>query len=44
MWGSEEEAEEERREAESLEILPLKKERKADARSEVVRRQEGSAG
>ena len=44
MWGLEEETEEERREAESLEILPLKKERKADARSEVVGRQEGSAG
>ena len=44
MWGLEEEAEEERREVESLEILPLKKERKEDARSEVVMRQEGSVG
>lgn len=44
MWGLEEEAEEERKEAESLEILPLKKERKEDARSEVVMRQDGSVG
>ena len=38
------ETEEERKEAESLEILPLKKERKADARSEVVMRLGGSKG
>jgi len=44
IWGLEGEREEERKEAESLEILPLKKERKAEARSEVVMRLGGSMG
>jgi len=44
IWGLEEKTEEERKEAESLEILPLKKERKADARSEVVMRLGGRKG